>query len=165
MNNPIFKAEIVMSRFFIPLGLVFIISFSLLSLTSCIVKSPKYTTLEKVMSLKLGMSKSQVEDTLGIQPYNLKANNDTNIIYIYVYRVTDRKTLSFNTKPVNGRKALGKYLQLYVAYSKDGKVTSIESCSLCQDNLVTTSKIDFAKVMVFVTVTLPVLLIYFGLKK
>ena len=140
------------------------VAFILLFLTSCIVQSPKYTTLEKVMSLQLGMSKGQVEEILGIQPYNLKAYNDTSNVFIYVYRVTDRRTISFDTKPVNGKKALGKYVQLDVAYSKDGKVINIESCSLCPDNLVTTSKIDFEKVLVFVTVTLPVLLIYFGLK-
>ena len=143
---------------------VFKIVFILLFFTSCIVQSPKYTTLDKVMSLQLGMSKVQVEEILGIQPYNLKSYNDTSNVFIYVYRLTDRRTLSIDTKPVNGKKALGKYVQLAVAYSKDGKVINIESCNLCPDNLVTTSKIDFGKVMVFVTVTLPVLLIYFGLK-
>jgi outer membrane protein assembly factor BamE (lipoprotein component of BamABCDE complex) len=128
------------------------------------VQSPKYTTLEKVMSLQLGMSKVQVEDTLGIQPYDLKAYNDTSNVFIYVYRVNDRRTLSFNTKPMNGKKATGKYHQLTIAYSKEGKVINIESCILCQDNLVTTSKIDFGKVLTFITITLPVLLIYFGLK-
>jgi len=139
--------------------------FFLMFLTSCIVQSPKYTTFEKVLSLQLGMTKVQVEDKLGITPYNLKSCNDTSDIFIYVYRVTDRKTISFNTKPVNGKKTIGKYLQLNVAYSKEGKLVGIESCTTCPDNLVSTSRIDFEKVFVFLTVTLPVILIYFGLKK
>ena len=134
--------------------------FILLFLTSCIIQSPKYTTLDKVMSLKLGMSRTAVEETLGIKPYDIKSYNDTSNVFIYVYRVTDRKTLSFNTKMVNGKEAIGKYVQLAIAYSKDNKVINIESCSLCPDNLVTTQKIDFGKIILFVTVTLPVLLLY-----
>lgn len=141
-----------------------IITILYLLFTSCIVQSPKYTTLEKVMTLQLGMSKGQVEKTLGVQPYDIKAYTDTSNVFIYVYRVTDRKTVSFNTKPVNGKEAMGKYVQLDVTYSKTDSVLNIESCRLCPDNLVTTSKIDFGKVMIFITVTLPVLLIYAGLK-
>ena len=136
----------------------------MLVLTSCIVQSPKYTTLGKVLTLELGMSKAQVEEKLGIQPYDLKAFTDTSNEFIYVYRVTDRKTLSFNTKPVNGKRVIGKYLKLMVAYSKEDKVINIESCNLCPDNLVTTKKLDFEKLILFATVTLPVILLYFGLK-
>ncbi len=138
----------------------------LLFLTSCIVQSPKYSTLEKVVSLQIGMTRVEVEKTLGIEPYDLKSYTDTSQVFIYVYRVVDRKTLSFYTKPVNGRKSIGKYVQLEVAYSiKDCKVIRIESCNMCPDNLMNTSKVDFDKIIVFITVTLPVLLIYFGLKK
>ena len=132
--------------------------------SSCIVQSPKYSTLEQVMTLKLGMTKVEVEEVLGVKSYDLKARNDTSDVYIYIYRVLDRRTFSFNTKPVNGKIATGKYVQLEIAYSKAGTVVNIESCNLCPDNLVSTSKVDFAKVIVFITVTLPVLMIYFGLK-
>lgn len=137
----------------------------LIIFTSCIVQSPKYTTLQKVISLQLGMSKAEVEQTLGIQPYDLKAYTDTSNVFIYVYRVTDRKTLSFYTKFVNGKKSIGKYVQLEVTYSKKDKVTKIESCNTCPDNLVNIDKINFSGIFVFITVTLPVLLIYIGLKK
>jgi outer membrane protein assembly factor BamE (lipoprotein component of BamABCDE complex) len=140
-------------------------AFYFLFLPSCIVQSPKYTSLDKAMSLKLGMSKAQVEDILGVQPYNLKAYTDTGNVFIYVYRVTERRTLALYTKPVNGIKTTGKYVQLNVAYSKDNKVINIESCTLCPDNLVNTQRINFEKITAFVTITLPVLLIYFGLKK
>ena len=142
-----------------------LIVLSTLLFSSCIVQSPKYTTLEKVMTLKLGMSRATVEETLGIKPYNLKSYTDTSDVFIYVYRVTDRLTFSFHTKEVNGRKKIGKYIQLAVGYSKKGKVISIESCNLCPDNLVNIDKIDFEKIIIFVTVTLPVVLIYLGLRK
>jgi len=133
--------------------------------TSCIVQSPKYTTLQKVMSLQIGMSKTEVEQILGLTPYDLKAYTDTSSVFIYIYRTTDRKTLSFYTKFVNGRKAIGKYVQLQITYSKKDKVINIESCNMCPDNLVRIDKINFNNIFVFVTVTLPVLLIYIGLKK
>jgi hypothetical protein len=137
----------------------------MLFLTSCFVRSPKYSTLEQVISLEVGMTKTEVEKLLGVQPYDLKARTDTSIVLVYIYRVTERRTFSFLTKPRNGKEVTGKYVQLAVSYSKTGHVTGIESCSLCPDNLVTTSKIDFGEVLVFVTVTLPILLIYFGLKQ
>ena len=140
---------------------ILIVAIIMQFFTSCIVQSPKYTTLEKVISLQLGMSKVQVEEILGLQPYDLKAYTDTSNVFIYVYRVTERRTVSFNTKPLNGKKTIGKYVQLNVAYSKDDKVISIESCSLCPNNLVTTSKIDFEKIFLFITVTLPVLIVIF----
>ncbi|WP_317898070.1 hypothetical protein [Aurantibacillus circumpalustris] len=141
------------------------IPFILLLLSSCIVRSPKYTTLEKVLAIELGMSKTAVDNILGIQPYDLKTRNDTCTTFLYVYRLTDRRTFAFNTKPVNGKKVIGDYVKVAIAYSLEDKVISIESCSQCSDNLERTKKIDFGKVLVFVTVTLPVLLIYFGLKQ
>jgi len=138
---------------------------AILIFTSCIVQSPKYTTLEKVISLRIGMSKTEVEEILGVKPYDLKAYTDSSNVFIYVYRTLDRKTLSFDTKPINGNKSKGKYVQLAVAYSKKGNVKSIESCNMCPDNLVNVNKVDFNGIVVFITVTLPILLIYFGLKK
>ncbi|HVD96952.1 MAG TPA: hypothetical protein VNB90_02030 [Cytophagaceae bacterium] len=133
--------------------------------TSCIVQSPQYTSLEQVMSLHVGMTKEQVEKTLDLAPYDVKAYTDSSDVFIYVYRTIDRRTLSFYTKKKNGRKAIGRYVQLYVAYSKKtNKVINIESCGDCNDNLVTTSRVDFEKVITFVSVTLPVILVYIGLK-
>ena len=133
----------------------------LLFLTSCVVYSPKYSTFEKVMTLKLGMTRSQVEEILGVQPYNLKAYTDTSSVYIYVYRVTERKTMTFNTKPVNGKKKIGNYIQLFVTYSKDGKVKNIESCTLCPDNLEKRSNVDFEKIITFLVYGVPLLLVIF----
>ena len=115
------------------------------------------------MSLHLGMTKNEVDESLGVQPYDIKAKTDTSLVLIYVYRTVDRRTLAFNTKPTNGKKSTGKYVQLEVTYSGDNKVIKMESCNLCPDNLVNTSRIDFEKVFTFVTVTLPVLLVFFGI--
>lgn len=132
---------------------------------SCIVESPKYTTLDKVLNLKVGMTKNQVEKILNLEPYLLKFKNDSCIEYIYIYRVKTRNTFSFNTKPTNGRVLIGNYVQLGITYSLNDSITKIESCITCPDNLVKTSKIDYDKIIIFVTVTLPVILIYIGVKQ
>jgi outer membrane protein assembly factor BamE (lipoprotein component of BamABCDE complex) len=159
------KTESLKTNFLLIRARIWVISFMSLFFSSCFVQSPKYASLNQVMTLEFGMTRTQVEEILGIPPYDLKARTDTSIVFIYVYRVTERKTFSFHTKPLNGKKAMGKYVQLAVTYSKNDRVLGIESCNLCPDNLVTTSKIDFGEVLVFFTVTLPILLIYFGLQK
>ncbi len=160
--NPITLFFSLNSFLKIPIAFISIILFFT---SSCIVVSPKYTTLEKTMMLKPGMTQHEVEELLGVHPYDIKSASDSLLVLTYVYRVTSRRTLSFNTKAVNGSETPGKYIQLDVTYTNDNHIVSVESCRICPDNLVTTSKIDFAKMLVFVTVTLPVLLIYFGLKQ
>jgi hypothetical protein len=118
------------------------------------------------MSLEVGMSKEQVEQTLDLKPYDLKAYTDSSNVFTYIYRVNDRKTLSLFTKKKNGIRSKGKYVQLFVTYTKDNsKSTYIETCSLCPDNLVNESTIDFEKIFTFITVTAPVVLVYIGLQK
>lgn len=117
------------------------------------------------MRLQVGMTKVQVENILCLEPYNIKLFTDTSKTFVYVYRMVDRKTLTIHTNTVNGSETLGKYTQLFVSYNTDDKVVSIESCITCEDDLVSTKKVDIQKVIAFVTVTLPVLLIYFGLKE
>lgn len=143
---------------------IFKIAVSFLFFSSCIVQSPKYTTFEKVTALEIGMTKERVEKVLEIEPYNIKQVTDSSCRYIYVYRVNDRRTLLGATKPLNGKRTLGKYTQLIVTYSKNDIVTGFESCTQCPDDLERTRKVDVEKVILFITVTLPILLVYFGLK-
>jgi len=110
------------------------------------------------------MTKTEVDSLLGLEPYDLKARNDSTVTFIYMYRVTDRRTISFNTKPVNGKDVIGKYIQLAVTYSNESKVISLESCNACADDVVFTHKVDFDKVIMFITVTLPIILVYLGLR-
>lgn len=142
----------------IPIAVVF------LFLTSCVVKSPKYTSLTQVMTLEVGMKRAEVEKILQLKPYDVQSKSDTGNVMIYVYRLDDRRTLSFHTKASNGRATQGKYKPLAVTYSKDSVVLGMESCTLCQDNLTSMTKLDFEKIIMFLTVTVPVLLIYLGLK-
>ena len=145
---------------------VVIFCFVMVFFSSCLMQSPKYTSLEQVISLELGMTKAQVEERLNLEPYDLKAYTDTSNVFIYVYRTRERRTLSFYTEERNGRPFLGKYVQLFGTYSKkSNKVINIESCSECPNDLNHQIKIDYEKIYAFVTVTLPVILIYFGLRQ
>lgn len=140
-----------------------VIIFSLI-LSSCIVHAPKYTGVEEVLQLKTGMTKEEVSNILGIPPYDLKSVSDSATIYIYKYRTTDRKTVPLAMNKTNGMKAKGKWVDLFVTYNKEGKVKSIDSCSDCEDTKVAEKKIDFNSVLLLITVTVPAILVYFGLQ-
>lgn len=116
------------------------------------------------MTLEPGMKRVEVEKILGIKPYDIKSKTDSGSVLVYVYRRKDRRTLSFRTKPTNGRVTDGKYVPIALSYSKDSVLLKIESCSLTEDNLTSMSKLDFEKIIMFLTVTVPVILIYLGLK-
>jgi len=145
-------------------GLLLVVLAMMMLCTSCIVQSPRYATIGQVLTLELGMTQNEVEEVLGIGPYDLKSQDDSLRTLIYVYRVDDRRTLSLLTKARNGKASKGKYVQLNIAYSKDGRVVRIESCSMCPENLVVTTAIDFEKILGFLMVTVPSLLLLVGLQ-
>lgn len=108
-----------------------IVVFVLILITqSCIVTSPKYTTIDKVVQIKIGMSLSELEELLEIPIYDLYLinENDEKTI-VYNYRVFDRKVPIKIMTPNNGKKTLGKYDKLIVTLSKDNKVIKVESTS------------------------------------
>ncbi len=53
--------------------------------------APPFTSVEKIVTLRPGMSMSQVSATLGIDPYDiLHLNDDNSIVLRYNYRLKDR---------------------------------------------------------------------------
>lgn len=138
--------------------------FISLFFTSCIVHAPKYTGIEEVMQLKVGMTREEVSKTLGIPAYDLKAVTDSGVVYIYKYRTTDRKILPLAMNKTNGIKAKGKWIDLFVTYDRDGKATSFNSCSECESTEVKKKKIDINTVIVIVTVIIPSVMVYLGLR-
>lgn len=133
-------------------------------LSSCIIQRPQYARVEKVMMLQTGMTKEDVSKVLGIPPYDIKSVNDSGEVLIYKYRVTDRKTVPFVVRENNGMKVRGKYVDLFVTYTKEGKVKNIESCTECGETREIETKIDINKIITLITVTAPALLIYLGLQ-
>jgi|ERR1051326_8552968 outer membrane protein assembly factor BamE (lipoprotein component of BamABCDE complex) len=143
--------------------LFFFIIFSCV-FTSCIVHAPKYTGIEEVLQLKIGMTRDEVSKLLGIPPYDLKSVSDKEIIYIYKYRTTDRNTVPLFMNKTNGVKTKGKWVDLFISYGNDGKVTNIASCSDCETTKVSEKKININTIITLVALLLPSVAVYFGLK-
>jgi len=132
-------------------------------LSSCLVKAPRYTSAEKVFALKLGMSKEEVSNTLDLKPYYLKSLSDTQSVLLYKYRVTDRAVLPFLLKENNGKSVKGKYVNLMVTFNIYDKAVKIESCNKCDESSIEEKKFDVNKLATFLTVTLPVVLVFLGI--
>ena len=124
-----------------------IISFAF---SSCIVHAPKYTGIEEVLQLKVGMTKDEVTKVLGISPYDLKSVTEKETIYIYKYRTTDRNTVPLFMNKTNGMKTKGKWVDLFISYDAEGKAANIASCSDCETTKVTEKKIDFNSIILSV---------------
>jgi hypothetical protein len=144
-----------------------IIAFAFLvfmSLPSCIIHAPKFTSVEKVLAVKLGTTQDEVSTALGIPPYNLILKTDTETVLLYKYRVSDRTTVPFFLKEANGRKKRGKYTNLMVTFDAAGKAKKLESCNNCDETIIKEERLDVNKVMNILTVTLPIILVFLGIQ-
>lgn len=136
-----------------------------LGMSSCIVHSPMYSTLDKVLELKEGMTKDEVSKILGIPPYNFISLTDSGeCTLLYKYRVKDRATIPFFTSGANGKPVKGKYVNLKVTYDKTGKLICMESCTECDETIIREKKVDIDKVITFLSVTVPAVLVYLGIQ-
>jgi len=136
----------------------------LLSCSSCLVNAPKYTTVEKVLALQLGMNQDQVTTALGIPPYNFILKNDSETVLLYKFRVADRTTVPLFLKEANGKKIRGRYVNLLVTYDRNLIVKRMGSCNDCDETIISEKKIDINKIITLITVTAPLVLVYFGIK-
>ena len=144
------------------LPLLLLLAVSLLP--SCIVQAPKYTTVEKVLTLKLKQTPEEVTQVLGIPPYNFIFANDTETVLLYKYRVRDRITVPFFLRETNGKQVRGRYVNLKVTFNRGGHSVRMESCDDCDKSIAREKKVDFNKIMNVLTVTLPVVLVFLGIK-
>jgi hypothetical protein len=128
-------------------------------MTGCIVQAPKYTKIEQVLDLKLGMTQQEVSSLLKITPYDLKRVDSSGYVLIYKYRVTERSTIPLFMKPANGIRATGKWVDLFITYSPEGKITSISSCSDCGATEVKEKRIDMTTLITLIALIAPSILI------
>lgn len=135
-----------------------------LFIQSCIVSAPKYTHVEQVMQLKPGMSMDTVNQRLGVKPYDIDIYDSTGYrSFIYKYRTTDRKTVPFMLKETNGKKKIGKYMDLVAYYDSTDIAYRFESRST--DSKVDQKKFNINVWVTIVTVVVPSLLVYLGIQK
>ena len=143
--------------------LAFILIPALL-IQSCIVSAPKYSHVEQVMQLKIGMSKDSVSSRLGIEPYDIDIYDSTGYrSYVYKYRTTDRKTIPFRLKETNGKEKIGKYMDLVAYFDSTDIAYRFESRPT--DSKVDQKKFNVNAIVTIVTVIVPALLVYLGIQK
>ncbi|WP_343635198.1 hypothetical protein [Fluviicola sp.] len=130
---------------------------------SCIISAPKYTHVEQVMQLKTGMTLDTVNARLGIQPYDMDIYDSTGYrSFVYKYRTTDRKTIPFMLKETNGKKKIGKYMDLVAYYDSTDVAYRFESRPT--DSKVDQKKFNINAIVTLVTVVVPALLVYLGIQ-
>lgn len=110
------------------------------------------------------MTEDEIAAVLGISPYYIKSETDSEKVLLYKYRVNDRAALPLFMGPTNGKSVLGKYVNLLVTYNSKGVSTKFETCTTCDETTVSTHKVDMAAVITFLTVTLPWIVIFLGFK-
>lgn len=105
-----------------------------------------------------------VNQRLGIKPYDIDIYDSTGYkSFIYKYRTTDRKTLPFMLKETNGKKKIGKYMDLVAYYDSTDIAYRFESRPT--DSKVDQKKFNINVWVTIVTVVVPSLLVYLGIQK
>lgn len=129
---------------------VFILSISMLILESCANKNflvaPTFTNVKKISSLQLGQSLNDVNQVLGIYPYDVITLSEGDLICQYKYRIMERKiplsnrgefhrfteadslSLSSELAQTYGKVFYTDWKDLYVSF-KGGKLVSYTSTS------------------------------------
>ncbi|MEM9022126.1 MAG: hypothetical protein AAGB22_00195 [Bacteroidota bacterium] len=142
--------------------------FALLAalLSSCAVRHPKYFMVEKVHELQIGMTKAEVDSVIGLPPYTIKSKDTTGyVVYNYVYRAHELKRVPIFMKKNSGIDGPGQFLDLFVTFSPQGNVISIESCSNCTDGYLNKSKVErpgelITAISQLLVTTIPALLVF-----
>lgn len=136
----------------------------LLFLQACITRAPKYTRVARVMQVKMGMTISQVNSTLQIEPYSIKSlDTSHHKVLIYKFRTEDRKTLSLLLKDTNGHACRGPFMDLFAYFNEHDTLYKYETAEATSK--VDEKRLNIDKVVTFVTVTAPAVLVAIGLSK
>ncbi|MGB0881494.1 MAG: hypothetical protein ACPGSO_00975 [Vicingaceae bacterium] len=146
---------------------LFIVIATLFS--SCYVQQPKHSSIEKVVNLTIGINQDSVNSILGCPPHDLIAKDTSGTsVVLYKYRVKEVKRMPLLMRKNKGVKVDGKWKDLVVTFSNEGKVVSYETLP---EELVTDYKkksIDPNKLIqsitTAITVLLPAVLVYFSVK-
>jgi hypothetical protein len=142
-----------------------VVLFLSIALSSCYVVLPKYTSVDKVLTLKNGMTLNSVNETLSLQPYDLH-QKDTNgfYTYIYKYRLNDVKRIPILMKKNKGVATEGGFKNLLVTYSPNDEVVLINTTYETLETDANQKKINLTAVITsistLITVTVPSVLLF-----
>jgi hypothetical protein len=96
--------------------------------------APPYTSVDKMLNLEKGMNPNQVNETLGIKPYNILHRNDSTAVLEFYYRLKDRdlnNITNYNDfihqerSQVGGKNWYTKPSKFYLLYEHDRLSTLI----------------------------------------
>ena len=134
-------------------------------LSSCLVQNPRYSEIRQVLKLQIGMSLEEVAGIMETPPYDLKGVSENGeFTYIYKYRVEELRRIPYVMNKNKGFKSRGKFVDLFVFFSKEGKVVQIESCSECDTEVEQEKKIDLNNLITALITTVPIIFLYLGLR-
>ena len=140
-----------------------IIAAAVIFIAGCVAHSPKFTRSEKVMQLESGMSLEEVNKTLALKPYYIHSMDSAgNKVYVYKYRLTDRKTIPLFTKDTNGIPKRGDFMDLYASFTSGDTLVGLES--QFTETIVQEKRLDINNVLTLITITVPAILVYVGLQ-
>lgn len=107
-----------------------IASFAIM-ITSCkTIQAPKFTSIDRIMDLKMGMSSVDVFEKLGSPPYDvLFCQAEGYTLYLYYYKVIERKVIMLNLNKI-GNEAKGDNVynaalkSVWLLFDKNNKLES-----------------------------------------
>ncbi len=91
-------------------------------------QAPRFTTVDKVLALKPGMSYSEVVTTLGSAPYDLLSltYDDKQTVYVWYYKKIERKedpkVMLTKEGGATGDEVIDIQQMLYVTFDANGKL-------------------------------------------
>lgn len=112
--------------------LLLIIPFLLGSCSKWI--APPYTSVDRMLDIQKGMTLMEVDETLGIKPYNMLHLNENTAVFEYHYRLKDRdvnkisnykKFIHEERSQTGGKEWFTKPSKFYVLFENEGFSTML----------------------------------------
>ncbi len=110
------------------LATVLLSSCTTLTTISTKEQAPRFTTMDEIVKLEVGMSLDEVIETLGSKPYDLHTlsfdENQTvyNWYYKKIERKEDPKVLKTKKGATSGEEVIDKQQEIYITFDDDGKL-------------------------------------------
>ena len=109
-----------MKNLFYIFMIVAAILFASCGTTSNMVKSPKFTSVDRLCQIHPGNSYDMVVQTLGCEPYNILSNQiDGYAIYLYKFKFTEREVKAADSEILNQRGGETAGVEVYTPQLQD----------------------------------------------
>ncbi len=136
-----------------------------ITFTSCYVQHPRFTTIDKVEKLKLGLHIDSVSKLLDVKPYDfISLDSSRQKTVLYKYRVKEIRRIPVLMRKTKGVEVDGKWKDLIVDINSDSEVIAYRTENEQLSSVTDKKKADPNKIiqgiLTTITVTLPTVLVY-----